>query len=268
MMSIKIKCYFEQRIVGSFKNAMMTKKMALKTNFVSQFFANSFIDGFIHLLFPSTCVVCEGELAKEEKVCCSICFSELHYTHYEKSKEGTSLDKLFWGRVLVESTYALLFYEKENNLKSILHFLKYKNRSDIGLYFGEQIGRKIKFLNAFSSVDVLVPVPLHKSRLYERGYNQSEKIAQGIYNTFGKPVDTKVVRRIVQSESQTKFGRFNRWDNVAFIFETDESIKKYNHVAIIDDVITTGATIEAIIQSIREKSSTIKISVISLAVTK
>lgn len=243
-----------------------TEKNQAKTK--KHLFHHSLIDGFLHLLFPSSCVICNGELLKEETTCCSVCFSELSYTHYEKTTEPTALDHLFWGRVSVFSTYSMLFYEKHGTIKHILYVLKYKNRPDVGIEFGKLIANKLKSDEKFSSVEALIPVPLHRKKKYIRGYNQSEQLAKGIACESDIPVSTDLVKRNKHTGSQTRLGRFKRWDNVEFLFTAKESIRQYKHIALVDDVITTGATLEAIIRSIRAISPDIQISVISLAVTK
>lgn len=229
---------------------------------------HSFLDGFLHLLFPSSCIVCNGELLKAEKICCSVCTSELAYTHFEKANEPTELDQLFWGRIPLSATYSLLYFEKNNNVRPILHALKYKNRPDVGHLFGKTIGKTVATNQAFSSIEVLIPVPLHVKKKYQRGYNQSEQLTTGITSEWNIPVDTKLVSRKKHSGSQTRLGRFKRWDNVENQFFVDENIRKYKHIALVDDVITTGATLESIVQSIRIVSPDIRISLISLAVAK
>lgn len=232
------------------------------------FRGNRFLDGFLHLLFPSSCVICDGELLRTEKACCSVCFSELAYTHFEKAEEPTELDELFWGRIPVSATYSLLYYEKNNNVKPVLHALKYKNRPDVGILFGKVLGGHLKVHQGFSSVEALIPVPIHRRKKYVRGYNQTEKLAEGIAAAWKVNIDRKVISKDRHTESQTKLGRFKRWDNVADLFRVDESICRYKHIALVDDVITTGATLESIIRCIRTISPDIKISVISLAVAK
>lgn len=231
-------------------------------------FRNPFLDGFLHLLFPSSCIICHSELLQTEKHCCSVCSSELAFTHYELAKEPTDLDQLFWGRIPVFATYSLLYYSKHNSSKALLHALKYKNRPDIGVFYGKMIGNKIKESMPLSSVDVLIPVPLHRKKKYLRGYNQSEQLANGVHLVWNKPVRTDIISRGKHTQSQTRLGRFKRWDNVEDLFFVKDSISEYKHVALIDDVVTTGSTLESIMHSILKISPEIKISVISLAVAK
>lgn len=230
------------------------------------FFKNQ-IDGLNHLLFPSNCSICRVELSRSEKVCCFQCDSELHYTYFELSTEPTSLDKLFWGRVKVENTYALLHYEKVNSSQKLIKNLKYKQITQIGLDYGQLIGEKLSRLSWIHSVDAIIPVPLHPKKEFLRGYNQSEILAKGIIKKLNIPINNHFLKRNLNDKSQTKLGRFTRWDNVSGKFSINKGFS-YDHIAIVDDVVTTGATLETIISIIHEYYPSIKISVISLAVTK
>ncbi|MCO5260317.1 MAG: hypothetical protein M9916_09255 [Crocinitomicaceae bacterium] len=227
-----------------------------------------YLDGFTHLLFPSNCVVCQTELSQNEKICCSICFSELTLTHFENSDETTELDQLFWGRVPITATHSMLYYEKTNNSKPILTALKYKNRPDVGVFFGRMLGNQLKNNPKFSSIDALIPVPIHRKKRYIRGYNQSEQIVKGIVQTWNVHKDFKILERNKHTGSQTKLNRFNRWDNAEGLFTPDTSINKYKHIALVDDVITTGSTLEAITKRIFDVAPEIKVSIISLALAK
>lgn len=222
----------------------------------------------MHLLFPSTCLICQGELLKTEQICCSVCFSELMFTQFENEQEPTALDQLFWGRIPVSATYALLYYEKMNTVKPLLQALKYNNRPDVGVFFGKLLGNKLLDQVNFASVEVLIPVPIHRKKRYDRGYNQSEQLVKGMCMIWKIPVESKLVSKHTHTQSQTRFGRFKRWDNVENQFYVSPEICRYKHIALVDDVITTGATLEAIMKEIRLISPEIQISVISLALAK
>lgn len=248
------------------KTAVHTKKPLIFNWKINS--AKIYWDGFLHLLFPSSCLCCEGELLQAEKICCSVCFSELPFTQFEKSTEPTALEQLFWGRISITATYSLLYYEKTNTVKPILQALKYKNRPDIGQVFGALIGQKLNNMPHFSSVEALIPVPIHRKKKYQRGYNQSELLAKGVTTICKIPVHTSLVHKNLHTKSQTTLGRFKRWDNVEDLFTVHPDITGYKHIALVDDVITTGATLESIIRSIRAVAPDIQISVISLAVAK
>jgi len=213
-------------------------------------------------------LICEEELAKESKSICSFCHSEMDFTHYEKYDEPTSLDKLFWGRVVIESTFGLLYFEKGKSSQKILHALKYKSNPQVGVEFGKLIAFKIKDLERFSTIDALIPVPIHPKKEFDRGYNQSEQLAKGIGEVMHVDVDTHFLKKKTHTGSQTRKNRFARWDNVVNNFDLRNRSRTYQHIAIVDDVVTTGATIEALVRSINENYPELRISIISLAVTK
>lgn len=235
--------------------------------FFQKIVQSKFVDGIIHLIYPNECLVCDIEISRSEKVICAKCYSELHYTHFEQAREPTSLDKLFWGKVQLNATYAMLYYEKTNTSKNLLASLKYKKRSDVGEKFGKMIGTKLIDKPEFTDIDAFIPVPIHPKKEFIRGYNQSKVLADGISSQLGIPVETAFIRRATNSKSQTKLGRFNRWDNVSGKFQLASNCN-FKHIALVDDVVTTGATLESIIEIIRHKYPTLRISVISLAVTK
>lgn len=223
---------------------------------------------FGHLVYPTTCLICSDELSSEKSPICSFCQQEMHYTQFEKYKEPTMLDTIFWGRVPLVATYALLYFEKGKSTQKILHALKYQSNPNVGIEFGKEIARKIKTIDLFKDIDLLLPVPIHPKKEFERGYNQSEQIAYGLSTVLSVKMDTKFLKKQIHTGSQTKRGRFARWDNVADNFVLRKHTKVPKHIAIVDDVITTGATIEALARSIQKNYPDIRISIISLALAK
>ncbi len=199
---------------------------------------------------------------------CDFCFAELHFTHFEKSESSTILDELFWGRIELRATYSLLFFEKERTSQNILHAIKYGAKPQLAIKMGELIGDKLNIVSAFNGLDALIPVPIHPKKKFQRGYNQSKKLAEGISNRTQVPVDSDYISKFRNTMSQTKAGRFGRWENVMHNFVPTDRTKDYKHIAIVDDVITTGATIEAMVRAIQQSNPDIAISVISLAMTK
>lgn len=227
-------------------------------------------DDLLHLIYPNNCVICRQELSKFEEGICSICDAELKYTHYENYQDVSSLDKLFWGRCQLKSTFSMLYFEKGGQTQKILHEIKYKGNQQLGKKMGSAMGHKLLTnTEKYTSIDALVPVPLHPRKTYVRGYNQSEIIANGISEVTKIPVNTSFLTRVQHAESQTKKSKFLRWDNIEEAFfvhlQGNEHLK---HIAIIDDVITTGSTLEACIKKINEHRPDLEISVFSLAVTK
>ena len=223
---------------------------------------------FLHLVYPEQCLVCEKELSTQEKHLCSFCTQNISPTNFHLFEEASGMDKLFWGRVKVENTYAHIFFEKNKTSQDILFSLKYRNNADIGIYFGEQIGKVLKTSESYLNIDAVIPIPLHPKKEFIRGYNQSEALAKGICSSFLKKLDTKTVKRTRHSESQTKKSRFQRWDNVNDIFNISRDIQKYKHVLLVDDVVTTGSTLESIIIALRKRNPGLLISVATLAIEK
>jgi ComF family protein len=221
-----------------------------------------------HLIYPDTCLICELELLKDASAICSFCAAEMHFTHFEKYTEPTELDKLFWGRIQLESTFSLLYFEKGKSTQKILHALKYKSNPQVGIEFGEEIAKRMHLMSQFHDLDALIPVPIHPKKAFVRGYNQSEQIAKGLSHVLSIPVDNHFLTKQEHTSSQTKRGRFDRWDNVVNNFVLRKQIKTPKHIAIVDDVITTGATIEALVRSIHKNYPEIRVSIISLALTK
>lgn len=176
------------------------------------------------------------------------------------------MDQLFWGRIHIHKTYAHLFFEKTKTTQHVLFNLKYKNNPNLGLFFGKEIGKCLSEQDAFSDVDVYIPVPLHPRKLFLRGYNQSEVLARGICAHLNAKMDTTSIVRTAHSESQTKKSRFQRWDNVNEIFRVKNSVSAYKHIVLVDDVITTGSTVEAIAQTLLKKNPKLLISVVTLAI--
>lgn len=223
----------------------------------------------LRLVYPSVCIVCQNELSSAEKNCCGFCIENLPFTYFELLDEASTLDKLFWGRAKIESTFALVYFEKGKGSQQILHHLKYKHNYQLGVQFGEILGQKILSTAILKGVDFLLPVPVHGRKEFQRGYNQSEALAEGISKQTGIPLLKNYASKKIHTGSQTKKGRFLRWDNVSENFRIDiNTVQSPQHIAIIDDVITTGATIEALIRTIHENNPEIRISVISLALTK
>ncbi|MBI1836508.1 MAG: ComF family protein [Flavobacteriia bacterium] len=222
-----------------------------------------------HLIYPNSCVSCQNELIDFKDFICPFCAIDLKFTYYEKFKEPTELDQLFWGRVHLKATYSMFYFEKGKKIQPILHALKYKDKPKIGVQLGKKMGEKIKNIEAFKDLNALIPVPLHSQKLFLRGYNQSEKLADGIALELNIPVITDLISRTKNTESQTKKGKLKRWENVENKFSSSKNkAKNLKHIAIIDDVITTGATLEAIIREIQKNNPDLCISVISLALAK
>jgi ComF family protein len=185
-------------------------------------------------------------------------------THYHNHLDNP-VEKIFWGRVKIERATSFFLFVKGSPYQNMLHQLKYKGRQDLGIYLGELFGRDLTEQESFRHFDLIIPVPLHPDKEKKRGYNQSRLIAQGISNILKVPVDTEVLNRKTFTQTQTKKSRYERWENVEDVFEiqTDKNIAG-KHILLVDDVLTTGATLEGCSQTLL-KASDVKISVVTLA---
>lgn len=222
-------------------------------------------NSLLNLVYPETCLACAKELTSHENELCIFCESNLSYTNFEKFEEATSFDKLFWGRKKLEFTYALLFFEKDESSQHLLFNLKYKNNPQIGVYYGKQIALRI--LNKLDHSDALIPVPLHPKKEFMRGYNQSLQLANGIAEASKIKVDDQLIKRNKNTKTQTHKNRFERWDNVNGVFSINsKKLKEYKHITLVDDVVTTGSTLENIMEAILSIHPEIKISVVTLAI--
>ena len=218
----------------------------------------------LHLFYPHVCTGCGSDLVQTDQLLCLRCISNLPHTNYAQHA-GNPIEKIFWGRVPLVAAHSEFYFSKESLIQHIIHQLKYKGNQDIGIYLGEILGRSLLNSNRFSGIDYLIPLPLYADKERKRGYNQAAVICRGMSGVMNVPVLTGNVTRQRYTETQTKKHRTERWENVAdsFIVNDKEELKGKN-VLLIDDVITTGATLEACGQSILQAAD-VKLSVAALA---
>ena len=221
------------------------------------------LEGFAGLFWPNVCICCSTGLTHGEKYICSHCMHELPVTNFHKEADNP-VAQIFWGRAVVEHATAGYFFRKGNRIQKLVHQVKYKGQKEMGAMLGREMGKSLRD-SIFSEIDLIAPVPLHPQKLRTRGYNQSEWIAGGVAEMLDKPVDVQTLVRRVSTISQTRKKRFDRWENVDSGFElTSPDTFAGRHVLLIDDVITTGATLEACIQAVLSAPGT-KASVATLA---
>jgi ComF family protein len=200
---------------------------------------------FIHLLFPVNCYSCGKVLNKKEKSICIACYYRLPKTNYHRYSDNPIM-KMFWGRTPIHSATAYYRFSKSSNVQRLIHQLKYRNKTEIGDRIGYFLGNDLKETELFNTADLVIPVPLHPSKLKSRGYNQSDFLARGIAASMGIKVDVHNLYRRVNNETQTHKSKYERWENVAAVFELkNPAIFTNKHILLVDDVITTGATLEA-----------------------
>jgi ComF family protein len=217
----------------------------------------------LDIFYPNICVACDTAMAGNEKYVCTTCLAGLPFTNFWHHNENP-VSQIFWGRVPVENSASFVFFEKGSHFQKMLHQLKYKGKADLGIILGRLFGHKLKE-SPFSEVDIIIPVPLHNSRKRFRGYNQSEKIARGLGESLEKPVLPNLVRRTKATKTQTSKSRFDRWENVDGSFKiTSPSRLKDKHILVVDDVVTTGATSEAMMQELIRVPGA-KVSFVALA---
>lgn len=228
-----------------------------------------FSEELISLIYPKLCLVCEKGLpAKDEGHICFSCLQSLPYTDYYLLPENPVTDRLA-GRIPLVFGGAYCYYRSKGSMQPLIHALKYYNKPEIGNRLGSDYGLQLKGVKALADVDYLLPVPIHPKRLHERGYNQAEKIAQGIAQRLNKPVLTDALVRRKFEASQTKKGLDERARNVSEVFGVATSARlDKRHVLLVDDVLTTGATIEACADSLLAAFPNIRISVAMLGITE
>ncbi len=159
------------------------------------------------------------------------------------------IEKIFWGRVQIHSAAAHLYFTTGSQVQHSLHLLKYKGRKEIGVYFGRKMGESLKHSSRFNDCEIIIPLPLFASREKKRGYNQASLIANGISQKLNIPVINDAIVRIKKTETQTHKSRIQRWKNMEATFEICDSVRiSGKHVLLVDDVVTTGASLEACAQ--------------------
>ena len=224
----------------------------------------SLFDDFISLIFPRLCLACESSLYKYERTICSDCRYHLPKTNFHLEADNP-VAQLFWGKAPIHSAMAFYHFSKGGKVQHLIHQLKYKGQKEVGITIGNFLGTELSKAPLFETVNYIVPVPLHPKRMKTRGYNQSEMIGIGIAETMNVELDTNVLYRTFASETQTKKSRYHRWENVKEIFAVRNTEKFENqHILLIDDVITTGATIEACVNELINIKG-IKVSIACLA---
>lgn len=204
-----------------------------------------FWDGFVSLFFPKTCVACGQESPAADSCFCLPCRLKLRPTGQHLQPDN-AFTRRFWGQIPIEAGAAMFHFSKNSPVQRALHQLKYRNRADAGTRIGREFGRLLRHSELFAPIELIVPVPLHPQKERRRGYNQSEKFADGLGETLHKPVDNQSLVRRVLSESQTRKQRSERFQNVesAFAVKNPSALAGKN-ILLVDDVLTTGATLES-----------------------
>ncbi len=216
------------------------------------------------LFFPNSCRLCGKTLHQQEDILCTTCLYKLARTNFQNEAENPVMD-IFSGRLPLFSATAFLFFSKGGGTQRLIHKLKYKGNKEIGVHLGKLFGNQLDSSELFSTSDAIIPVPLHPRKEHKRGYNQSLMICEGLASRMEARVFSDVLYRKVHSSSQTRKSRYERWENVKDIFEIKNGhLLEGKHLILVDDVITTGATLEACGNKLLEIPD-IRLSIASLA---
>jgi ComF family protein len=211
----------------------------------------------LHLFYPHICCGCGSDIVEDKDLLCIKCIDELPHTAFEKFCNNP-IEKIFWGRIRVEDAYSEFYFTKDSLMQNLIHQLKYKGNTNIGSFLGQIMGRSILKSGRFSDIDAIIPLPLFPEKEKIRGYNQSMVISKGISSITGIPVFENAVIRQKFTETQTKKHRTERWENVDGSFSVkDPQALEGKKLLLVDDVITTGASLEACGNAILKTENTL-----------
>lgn len=221
----------------------------------------------LNLIFPQLCIMCYAASPNEGQEFCIDCLINMPYTNHFKKKENLAARK-FWGRFDFEDAASLLNFHNYTDVRWMIHRLKYEGRKDIGYILGLMAGKRMLKSTRFSDIDIIVPIPLHTEKRAKRGYNQAAYIGKGISEVLSIPMREDVMIKHIYTKSQTKMGRIERIKNVFDSFDlVDKNGIQGRHILIVDDVLTTGATIEACARKLMEAKN-IKISIMTACIAR
>ncbi len=221
----------------------------------------------INLFFPKVCLSCNHVLLDNEIYVCTNCRHDLPVTNYHLD-DSDQVKKVFYGRVRLEKATALLRFQKKGIVQQLIHNLKYKGHQEIGTFLGAWLGDELKNIDDYKDIDLVIPVPLHKRKLRKRGYNQVTFFSEEIANSMNIENLASVLVKVSDTASQVNKSRLARWNsnNETFAIQNLNLIDN-KHVLLVDDIITTGATIEACTNQLL-KAKNVKISVATMAIVE
>ena len=205
----------------------------------------TYLADFVSLIFPQLCAACRAGLIANESLICTDCLYNLPLTNFHNQPDNIVAQQ-FWGKLKIEGAYALYYFNKGGKIQNMMHAFKYNGMQDIGNLLGSIAGKQLAQSAVFSTADIIIPVPLHKKRLRERGYNQSACFAEGLAEKLKATVDIGNLIRTVATDTQTHKSRFARFENMKEVFAIARPHDLMNkHVLLVDDIVTTGSTLEA-----------------------
>lgn len=223
------------------------------------------VKNLLNLFFPKVCYACRNLLVDQETYICTDCRHNLPVTNYHFNNDDT-VKKVLYGRVKLENATALLQFQKKGMVQHLLHGLKYKGYENIGVFLGKWLGEELKTIEAYGNIDAVVPVPLHKRKQRKRGYNQVDKFGLEIAKALDVEYIDTVLIKTTSTKTQVFKERIARWNNNNEVFSiTNHNTIANKHILLVDDIITTGATIEACANQLL-KANNVKISVATMAI--
>jgi ComF family protein len=226
----------------------------------------SSLHDLLHLFFPHTCAGCGTDVLSQEQLLCLHCINDLPSTNFFDQR-GNPVEQIFYGRIRIVAAACGYFFTKDSLLQNLITQLKYRGNKELGFYLGRLLGNFLMKSARFADVDALVPLPLNARREKKRGYNQATALCNGIASVWNKPVLERNIIRTVDTETQTHKGRISRWENMDGIFAVINPAELENkHLLLVDDVVTTGATLEACGSEILKVNGT-ALSITTLAYT-
>jgi len=227
--------------------------------------ANIFKD-LAYLFFPISCASCEKPILRNERLLCIECRHRLPLVNFHNINDK-KIEKVFYGRVPVQNATSLFVFEKDSLVQNLIHNLKYRGREEIGVELGVWLGENLIQNTDYQNINIIIPVPIHKKRRRERGYNQVEKFGIELAKKLEAEYIDTVLKKISYHSKQSKHQKHSRWTNTAETFGVDHpSLLENKHILLVDDIITTGATIEACIEKLKDiKGITISVATMAVA---
>jgi len=227
----------------------------------------NFLKDIFNIFFPEVCLCCHEQLSSNEFTVCLTCRHDLPLTNFSFEAENL-VEKSFYGRIPIENATALFYFFKKGKIQQLIHELKYNKQQQVGNFIGNWLGDEIVESNRFKDIDYIIPVPLHRKKLKSRGYNQVSTFGKSLAKKLNTTYNSTFLLKITSTKTQTKKLRLDRWKNVQELFFVQNNVDlKNKHILLIDDIITTGATLEACCKAFN-KIEGLKISIACMAYTK
>ncbi|MCT4560874.1 MAG: phosphoribosyltransferase family protein [Crocinitomicaceae bacterium] len=228
----------------------------------------TFKELLFHGLYPNICLLCDQEISDQSTGICVLCKNDLPFTFIAENSNKNPVKELLRYRIDIREGYSLLYFEKQTDSQHLLHELKYRDKAQLGLELGRMMGTELANTEWIKTVDCICPVPLHPKKEFIRGYNQSALLARGLSETLSLPLHENLLKRKLHQESQTKQNRFDRHGHIEHTFCLAQKSFRFQHLVLVDDVITTGATLERIATLLRQVQPDLEISIVTLALAK